>query len=395
MKKYLLPLMLVAALFVVGACGNGDDDQVTLTVWESLAGPDEFIQEAGRRFTEIHPHITIEFVNVEIGDAANQIALDGPAGVGPDLFGAPHDTLGNLVVGGHILPTSNANQVAGQVMESAVLATTFDGRMYGYPIASETYALFYNRALITSADVPRTFNDLVTFSLGFNAANPGMNGFVLDVSSAYYTIIFTTAGGNRLFGPTGADMTNSYINSPAAVQGMYFFQSLREILDVPAGDMNTAFADAAFASGNAAMHLTGPWNIAPFREAGLDFGVTTIPAMPGEANPPASFAGTRVMFVSAYSENYEEAQMFAHFLISAEMQQLRYDITGALPSMPLELDDAHLNGILAQLEYAFPMPSVPGMAAFWDAMGAASSLIWDGQDVQSNLDLANTAMVGN
>jgi len=386
--------MLVAALFVVGACGNGDDG-ITLTVWESLGGPDEFIQQAGERFTELHPHITIEFVNVEIGDAATQIALDGPAGVGPDLFGAPHDTLGNLVVGGHVLPTSNANQVAGQVMPSAVLATTFDGTQYGYPIASETYALFYNRALVSSADVPRTFEDLIIFSHDFNNANPGMNGFVMDVSAAYYTIVFTTAGGNRLFGPTGADMTNSFINSPSAVEGMRFFQNMRDILDVPAGDMNTAFADAAFASGNAAMHLTGPWNIGPFRDAGLDFGVTTIPSLPGEANPPASFAGTRVMFASAYSDYPEEAQMFAQFLISPEMQQLRYEITGALPSMPMELDDEHLNGILAQLEFAFPMPSVPGMAAFWSAMEAASSNIWEGHDIQEQLDMANMAMVGN
>lgn len=389
----------------MGACTNDDNggggqaassgDPVTLTIWESLGGPDEFIQQAGTRFTELHPHITIQFVNVEIGDAANQIALDGPAGVGPDLFGAPHDTLGNLVVGGHILPTSNPTQVANMVMDSAVLATTFDGTQYGYPIASETYALFYNRDLVSSADVPRTFEDLVAFSRAFNAANPGMNGFVMDVSAAYYTIVFTTAGGNRLFGPSGDDVTNSFINSPTAVQGMYFFQSMREILDVPAGDMNTAFADAAFSSGNAAMHLTGPWNIGPFRDAGLNFGVTTIPALPGETNPPASFAGTRVMFASAYSDHPEEAQMFAHFLISEEMQQLRYNITGALPSMPLELDDEHLNGILAQLEYAFPMPSVPGMAAYWSAMEAASALIWDGAGVQENLDLANAAMMGN
>lgn len=90
-----------------------DKTPVTLKVWESLDGPDEFIKQAGEKFTAKYPWITIEFVNVELGDSTSQIALDGPAGVGPDLFAAPHDKLGELVSGGHVLPTANADTVKG------------------------------------------------------------------------------------------------------------------------------------------------------------------------------------------------------------------------------------------------------------------------------------------
>ena len=79
--------------------------KVVLTVWESTNGPDEFIKKAGEAYTKTHPNVTIKYVNVELGDAVTQIALDGPAGVGPDLFAAPHDRLGSLVSGGHVLPT--------------------------------------------------------------------------------------------------------------------------------------------------------------------------------------------------------------------------------------------------------------------------------------------------
>ena len=85
--------------------------KVTLTVWESTNGPDEFIRKAGQAYTKTHPNVTIKYVNVELGDAVTQIALDGPAGVGPDLFAAPHDRLGSLVSGGHVLPTANANAI--------------------------------------------------------------------------------------------------------------------------------------------------------------------------------------------------------------------------------------------------------------------------------------------
>src|SRR5690606_13448649 len=102
------------------------------------------------------------------------------------------------------------------------------------------------------------------------------------------TIIFTTSQGNRLFGPDGTDTTNTNINSPASVEGMKFFQGLRDILDVPAADLTTSICDSAFASGQAAMYITGLWNVAPFQKAGVDFGVAPLPALPGNDEPVAS-----------------------------------------------------------------------------------------------------------
>ena len=51
-------------------------------------------------------------------------------------------------------------------------------------------------------------------------------------------------------------------------------------------------------------------------------------------------------------------------------------------------------GFIAQLDYAFPMPSIPQMGAYWDAMGNASKNIWDGADVKKELDAANAAILG-
>ena len=144
----------------------------------------------------------------------------------------------------------------------------------------------------------------------------------MDVGSGYYTIVFTTAEGNRLFGPSGTDTTNTNINSAASVKGMKFFQSMRSALDVPAADLDTSTADAAFQSGTAAMHITGLWNVVPFEEAGIDFGVTTLPALPGDKNPCASFSGTRAMFVSAYSDHPDEANDFAAFLLTPAAKEI-------------------------------------------------------------------------
>ena len=376
-----------------GASVKKSNEKVVLTVWESLQGPDEFIRQAGDAYSKSHPNVEIKFVNVELGDAAGQIALDGPAGVGPDIFAAPHDKLGELVNGGHILPTVNADAVKQAVLGACSQALTYDGKMYGYPISAETYALFYNKDLISESDVPKTWDDLAKWTKAFNAKNSGKRGFVMDVGNGYYTILFTTAGGNRLFGTSGTDTSSSYLNTANAVNGMKLFQSLKDVLNVPAADLDTGNCDAAFQGGNAAMHITGPWNIKNFKDAGLNFGVAPLPALPGDKNPASSFSGTRAMFVSAYSDYPAEAADFAQFLISASMQQLRFDLTGAMPSIDIPVSNPYIGGFLKQLDYAFPMPSIPEMAKFWETMGNTSKNIWDGADAQTELDACNAAII--
>lgn len=98
-------------------------------------------------------------------------------------------------------------------------------------------------------------------------------------------------------------------------------------------------------------------------------------------DPAASFSGAREMFVSAYSDHPDEA---AQFLITDEMQQLRYEITGALPSTNIPVDSEAALGFIAQPDYAFPMPSVPQMTAFRESSGSASCNIRDGADVNTN-----------
>ena len=252
MKKVIGAMLMVAAACSFVACNKkkADDGNITLTVWESTNGPDEFIREAGALYSEIHPNITIKYVNVELGDAVGQIALDGPAGKGADIFAAPNDRLSSLVTGGHVLATKDPDAVRARALPSCVQALTSNGVLYGYPVSAETYALFYNKALISEDEVPKTWEDLAVWAKNFNAKNPDKYGFVMNVGEGYYTIIFTTGEGNRLFGEDGTDHEHSNINSEKSVKGMKFFQALRGALNVPAADLDTASVDGAFQSGS-------------------------------------------------------------------------------------------------------------------------------------------------
>jgi len=76
------------------------------------------------------------------------------------------------------------------------------------------------------------------------------------------------------------------------------------------------------------------------------------------------------------------------------MQQRRFKLTKwAMPASDTKVDSPYMGGFLKQLEYAFPMPSIPKMASYWEAMNNASKNIWNGADVKTELDACNAAIL--
>ena len=60
---------------------------------------------------------------------------------------------------------------------------------------------------------------------------------------------------------------------------------------------------------------------------------------------------------------------------------------------PIEIPES-ITDFDEQLDYAFPMPSIPAMGKFWGETGAALNEIWHGADVQSTLDALNNKIRG-
>ena len=397
-SKLILGIFLVASVFTFAGCKDDkkdSDGKIVLTVWESANGPDEFIKQAGAAFTAQNPNIEIKYEHVGVENAAGQLNFDGPAGLGPDLFAAPHDKLSELIPNGLVLPVANPEKIKDLLLDVSIKGATYNGTMYGYPVSTETYALYYNKALISENELPKTWEELAKWSKAFSEKNPGKFGFVVDVENPYYTIGFVSGKGNRLFGENGDDLSSSYLNTPKAIEGMEIFQSLRKsCIDCPSGDLSDGVVDSLFASGSVAMHMSGPWYLEYFANAGIDYGIVPLPSMPGEPTPSASFSTVTCMFVSAYSEHPEEAAAFAEFLLSEEMQLLRYKLTGgSLPSIPTNIKDEFAVPFLEQLKYAYPMPVIDEMTRFWDVFSSAASNIWNGADVKTELDAANATII--
>lgn len=387
-----LSMVLLAGL--IGCGGKAEEkkeEKITLKMWESEGAEKDFMLFAAEEYKKTHPNIDFVYEPVPTTDARSKIELDGPAGVGADIFVAPHDHIGALVAGGHVVPFED-QAVLNNFIPAALTSSGYEGKTYGYPLAIETYALFYNKDLLPEA--PKTWEEVEAFAKVWNDKTQNKYALVWEVANAYFDYIFMGGFDAPLFGPNGNDRTQHNINSANSIRGLSYFQSLRKkMLDVPSADISGDFCNSSFVEGKAAMIITGPWKIADFTKANLNFGIAPIPVFPGMNNPPASFSGLRLGFVSAYSNNIEEAKDFAKFLISKPILEKRYEMTNQIPPRnDITVSDAHSQGILNQAQYAFPMPTIPEMGVYWSAMGASFANIWDGGNVEEKLNAAAAAM---
>lgn len=388
MKK----ILCAAAAIALAASAFAAPKRVMLKVWESDGPEKDFIMTAAREYSKVNKNVRIVYEPVAATDARAKIELDGPAGVGADIFVTPHDHIGALVQGGHVLPVDDADAYLADFEDMAKMGASYEGVVYGYPLGAETYGLFYNKALIPEA--PKTWDEVIEFAKKFNNKAEGKYALVWPVADGYYGYMFMESFGAPLFGPNGDDRKQHNLNSPAAIKGLTYFQNLRkQILDVPATDASGDFCNAEFIEGKAAMIITGPWKITDFKKNGINFGITTLPEFPDTDHPANSFAGVRLAFVSAYSDYPDEAKSFAKFITSKTMLEKRFKITDQIPPRKdIDTNNPLSNGIKNQLKYAKAMPTIPQLGTYWSAMGSAYSGIWDGDPVKPALDAAAAAM---
>ncbi len=354
---------------------------ITLNVWESEAVV-PFIERAAEEFRKKYPNIAIRVEAVEPDVAANRF-LEGRAA---DLFAVPHTDVRALADSLDVLPARSQDKLKETVQDSCVQAATVGGVIYGYPVSASTLALFYNKALISTP--PATWGGVAEFAATFG----GKHGFVFPAGTAYYALPFTTFGYNRLFGADGENAANSFMQTPSAVAGMEIFAGLRSVLNLPASELTAEYAVQAFASGDAAMCIAGTWDIAAF--SSIDFGVTQLPAFTEGGLYMAAPVSARVMLVSAWSEQPDEASAFADFLLTDAMQKLRLELTGEIPSIPgMFTKPSYAIGCMKQLESSFAIPTIPEMERFWSGFGDVSARIWDGTNIAEVLSVFNTSII--
>lgn len=376
-------IVLAASTSIAQAFEDG-----AIVIWQDDRAPDLLTQIGAQFEADLGIRVIVENVD-PLTDRFQQAAATGD---GPDIVMWAHDRLGEWAAGGLIAPVSPSASTVEANLESAWEAVTFDNRVWGYPVAVEAIGLVYNRDLVETP--PENFEDIAEMDLP-----EGVTPIMWAYNDTYFTFPMLAANGGYAFEMVDGsyDGSQTGVNTEGAIQGGEVLADLIESETMPRG-VDYGVMEGAFANGEVAMIINGPWSWSGYEEAGIDIGVASLPAVAGSPSRP--FLGVQALALNAASPNQDLAVEFIeNYLLTDENIQL-WNSTGAL-GVPTDIsvgaaeDDDKIVQTLANAEVGVPMPSNPEMGAFWSAMEPALGNITSGAtSVEQALNDAAARILG-
>jgi len=372
MKTLLTTLTATAALLATTS-GAFALEEGTLTIWTGSNRDHAAFQAIADQF-EADLGVTVKIEEVEpLTDKFQQAAATGD---GPDIVLWAHDRFGEWAAGGLIAPVSPGAAVTEGILDTAWDAVSFDGKVWGYPVAVEAIGLVYNKALVETP--PASFEEIKDI-----ATPEGVTAIMWDYNNTYFTMPMLMANGGYAFLKKDGvyDGTDTGVANEGAMTGGKVLRSLFDDGVMPAG-VDYGVMDGAFAKGEVAMIINGPWSWGGYRDAGIDLGVAPIPTVAGEASPP--FLGVQALAINAASPNADLAVELIENYILTDEGLATWNASGGLGALAdisagAAQDDANIAATLANAAIGVPMPSNPEMGAFWSAMQPALTNITTGQ----------------
>lgn len=359
-----------------------------LVIWQDDRAPD-LITEIGAQF-EADLGIRVIVENVDpLTDRFQQAAATGD---GPDIVLWAHDRFGEWAAGGLLSPVNPSASIRDGILDTAWEAVTFDGRTWGYPVAVEAIGLIYNTDLIDTP--PASFEEIADLQL-----DDGVTPIMWAYNDTYFTFPMLAANGGYAFEMVDGvyDGSETGVANEGAIMGGEVLASLIESGAMPRG-VDYGVMEGAFANGDVAMIINGPWSWAGYETAGIDIAVAPLPTVAGQPSKP--FLGVQALALNAASPNQDLAVEFIeNYLLTTDNLAL-WNADGALGVLVDEAsaaneEDPKIVATLANAEVGVPMPSNPEMGAFWAAMEPALGNITSGAtSAEQALTDARTRILG-
>jgi maltose/maltodextrin transport system substrate-binding protein len=372
---------VLMTLFVAAITGTVPQwvsaESLRLLVWINADKGYNGLQKAGDRFAA---QTGVNVVVQHPEGATDKFQQAAAAGKGPDIFCWPHDRLGEWAKGGLIVPIRPHPARIPEIEDLAWRAFTFQGKVWGYPIAIETVGLIYNKALVPIA--PTRWEDVIALDQRLRPS--GKQAILWDYNKSFFTWGMLAAAGGYVFkrdAQGNFDTGAVGVNSQGAVRGAEKLERLIRDGHMPRG-ARYANMEAGFNQGQIAMMISGPWAWENARRSKIDFGVARIPAVDGEPGKP--FVGVLGCMIAAPSRMKDVAREFLenHLLRPENLKLINDDVPFGVPANKELYAQMAMNpNIRATMENARlgePIPNIPEMSRFWAAMDAALEAITNG-----------------
>ena len=388
MRRGIAALGVLAAATALAACNNGttpsstssdsasNDAVATLTIWADDTRYSQ-VESLAEDFTA-KTSVKVNVVQKSESDMDTEFTTQVPTGNGPDLIVMAHDKLGALVSNGVVAPV-DLGEAKSKFADVAVKAVTYNGQTYGVPYAVESVALVRNNAL--TKDTPTTYDDMIASGKTTGVEYP----FIIqmgDKGDPYHFYGFQTSFGAPVFN-TNADGEYTSELAMGGSGGTDFATWLTAQADanVLSPSITADIAKQSFLDGKAAYTVTGPWNVAAFREAGMDVSVLPIPSAGSQAAQP--FVGVQMFYQSAQSTNTLIAKQFFNYLATPDAQEKMQKLGGrasAMPEVAAKSDDQDIKDFSKIAESGALAPAIPAMGKVWSFWGTTEANIAKGAE---------------
>ena len=397
MKKIIA--MLLACVMVLGlaACSNAGSEatepsnevtDVTLKVWgpqEDQVDESSWLIQMEKAFAEAHPEYNITWDNgvCPEGDAATMVTADPSAAA--DVYMFANDQLGTLLQAGALakLGGSYLEQVQNDVSATYVnTVTSTDGNVYGFPVAPNTWFMYYNKALVGDADLTSLEAVLEKGIVAF------------EVKNSWYLPSFFFAAGGSLFGETGADAAAGIKFGGEA--GYAATNAVLDLLENPNFKVDgDGYGNAGLKDGSVVAYFSGSWDYQGLYDAlGDDLGAVAAPTVQigGEAKQLKAYAGSKAVGVNPNAKDQKAAMQFAAFLASSDSQLLRFQLRNITPAVTALAENADVAASIVAVAESNTMafasvaqPTIAEMNPVWGPVGTFGTNIADGMVTRDNV----------
>lgn len=380
MKKSLSLVMIFALLSIMGANSLVSAQDAELTLWVYDDGRLEVLNQLGAEFeAEYGVHLNVEVV--DLGEIRSTMALGAASGEGPDMVIIPHDNLGPLVENGVAAPVDLGDK-AQYYLPNAIDGFTYNGQLYGVPLAVENIGFFRNVDLVP--DAPKTWQEVE--EVGKALFDEGKIDAVIGFPDLTYNTypVYTSFGGYIFGRDADGNFTTEDIgmNNEGMVKGLTWVKSLMD-QGLVSVNIDWEASHVLFETGRSAFIMTGPWAINRFDTAGVPYAISAFPAAEEGGEPGYPFLGVQGIVINANKDNVLLAQAFAvDFLATEEHYQAIFDAEprpSAWASIFSAASDPNTKGFNEAGVNAVPMPSIPAMGYVWDAWVNAGALVAQGE----------------
>jgi len=391
MKKFktkkIIPILLIiclAFLILIPSCGH-KNKKTTLKIWTALEQKElETLKEITSDFAK-KKNIDVVVTQIPMADFQLKYQVAAPAGFGPDLITAPHDMVGNLSLAGLISPLSE--EEFPKILQKkfnpvAVMAVTFDGKVYGMPFSVESIAVIYNKDLVPRK--PATMDELVAMAKKLTYGD--QYGFLLqmdDTGNFYFTWPFFSGFGAYIFKNNNGvlDINDIGLDGKQAVEAANYLKYLRQAKIMPMS-VRTDTAREFFNKGKAAFIVNGPWSISEIKKNKINYGIMGFPKLKS-GKYPGPFVGVWALMINPHAKERALAAEFMKYFNTPENQMKIFNASGRIPTRNELYEKISGNqdvmGFLESINNGTPAPNHPAMNPVWDHMSRTIILIVDGK----------------